>query len=401
MRTDMLKAALGNQVFMLEPHVMNSAIELLETLAQGNGNNESVKSFGTDEVGYQVLGSTAVISVDGAMYKKGMSGLCMNLLGYDQITAALDKAESDNTVDTIVFRVDTPGGSVAGADELGERIYNSPKRTVTFYENLGASAGIYVFSAADEVYASKSTRVGSIGVVVTYVDNGDNEDSTKIKYITSQNAKNKVCDMDGDCVDRIQTSIDKHEELFYERVMRNTGFTSEQIKETFNEGDVIFADAALESGFIDGITTFKSLIDSLATMPTADGDKIAKNLTGVSMEFNEENFKILLANRDTLKMRLENKEHEMAEALAGMVQMQTDRLNELAVAGIIDEKAKSLLMSVLTEKDNEKASKMILDAQPSEAILQDEGVIQLDEPVDETEKVTDEEKAVLQYLGVK
>jgi len=55
-----------------------------------------------------------------------------------------------NGVDTILFIVDTPGGDVAGVDNVGDKIFKTKLNTVTLYENLGASGGIWAFSASDK-----------------------------------------------------------------------------------------------------------------------------------------------------------------------------------------------------------------------------------------------------------
>ncbi len=395
MRTKILQKALDNQAFMVQPNVMSDAIALLSTLTDKEAESAvTVGDVANNSVVYETVGNVAVISLDGAMYKKNMTGLCMNVVSYDQILKKIDMAESDNSIDTILFRVDTPGGAVAGADEVGERIYNSPKKTVTLYENLGASGGIYIFSAADELYATRTTQLGSIGVIVTFSKRDAAGDEHL--YLTSKNAENKVCDMEGDCLDRIQTRIDEHERMFYDRVMRNTGFSAEQIRDVFDKGDIIFAEKAYEEGFINGISTFHEVLNSLAAMPTAVGDKLAENhIKGVSMEFNEDNFKVLLANRDTLKMRLENKEHEMSQAVVEVKQTMIARVKEAFATGIVDE---AVIVKMMEVEDDEAASAIALASVPSEALKQNEEVESFEENV---EALSDEEETVLKFLGVK
>lgn len=327
MRKDMLKAHLDGQVFA----VHNGAMSNL--MAFANGDEPTAASPGTPAVAnnsvlYQTKGNVAIISVDGAMAKKGTSGLCMNVASYETIIQAADKAEVDNRIDTVLYRVDTVGGTITGIDEAGDRIFNSKKKTVTFFENVGASGGVWVFSAADELHASEMTRLGSIGVIAAYSE--PIEEGTKRISITSQNAVNKACSLSGDCKAKLQATLDQYETLFFDRVERNTGFTPEMIKTTFNNGDVIFAKEAKEAGFIQSVTTFAALLDSLVIIePIQDsashGGKLANLNQGANVKFDRENlddteaaFNALVQNRETLTTRNDTLTTQLETAQAAL-----------------------------------------------------------------------------------
>jgi len=279
MRGDYIKAELSSQPFAVLPKAMENVVSVLNA-----GDVARVENVANNSVEYEVVENVAVISIDGAMYKRDMSGLCMSVASYEKIVKAIDSAESDSKVDTILFRVDTAGGAVAGVDEVQTRISNSSKKTITLYENLGASAGIWAFTAADEVYATEPTQLGSIGVIVTFLKS---DEESKTVTIVSKNADNKSCGLNGDCEAKIKRTIDEYEAIFYARVEANTGFDAEKIKSVFNNGDVIFAKDALQAGFINGITTFKDILSqSVASMPTGNvAYKIEKsNLQGEDMQ---------------------------------------------------------------------------------------------------------------------
>lgn len=288
MRADFIKAELSRQAFAVHPKILDSVVS---TLNEGVPKAESVEKHAHNSVEYETIKNVAVISIDGGMYKRDMSAYCMDVASYESIIIAINEAEADSQVDTIFFRVDTPGGSVAGVDEVGDRIFNSPKKTITLFENMGASGGIWAFTASDEVYATESTMLGSIGVVVTYLKDDDSEDNTVT--IVSKNADNKRCNLKGDCEEKIKSMINGYEDIFYARVQRNTGFSSEKIKTVFNNGGMIFSKDAKESGFIQGIATFNDLIEisignMVASMPTDTvivADKIEKksNIRGDDM----------------------------------------------------------------------------------------------------------------------
>lgn len=416
MRTDLIKMSMHNQPFMLDTQFLDKALSVLNN---GAVKSDDVSRVANNNVVYEVLGNIAVISLDGAMYKKDMSGACgESVVSYTNIIKAINMAENDDKVETILFRVDTPGGSVAGADEVEDRIFNSSKKTVTLYENQGTSGGLYIFLASDHVYSTQNTILGSIGVIVTLLEeDGD----SKVIHMTSKNADNKVCNLGEGCKARIQERIDTYEERFYELVMKNTGRTSEEIKTTFNNGDVVFADKALEAGFIDGIMTFRELLmqlqdgKTLEATPTANATRANTKNQGEHMElpFNEENFKAIQLAYGTSQMRLEeanvnletantaleNKDaeitalkdaHEEAlqakavEAKNSLMAVAKVRVAEALASGVSDA---DVIMSMIGAESDAEASKLAIGANHSEALPQVDGVEQEEEASDAVKAV--------------
>lgn len=275
MRTQQIKQYLADGVFAVEPRFLQG---LLDTVNSGDvqtkaeTNNDVAESHS-----YEVLGDVAVITVDGATTKKNtwINAACGGLVGYDTISNYLSKAESDTNVNKILLHLDTVGGDVAGVDNLQELIKTSQKETITLYDNVGASAGVWYGTASDKIYATPMTEIGSIGVMAGYYE--PRKDDKKV-VLVSHNAQNKTCKLNGDCKNKIQSKIDHIESIFHSRVSANTGLSKEEIIKYFNYGDTVSSEKALEVGFIDGITSKKDLLKSLATMPSAE--KIANSTKG-------------------------------------------------------------------------------------------------------------------------
>jgi len=274
MRFDTLKARLQSEVFAVEPNFANMVSESL------NGEAQAHTDIAHNSVTYQVIGSTAVIAVDGAMHKKDMSGLCMSVASYDKIIKLIDDAEADDKVSKIVFRVDTPGGAVAGADEVRNRILASKKETITFYDNMGASAGIWVFTASDKIYATETTILGSIGVILTY-----QEPKEKTWAIVSSAAPNKFCDIaDEGCKNKIQSRLNEYEAIFFDRLTSRFDKPKEKIAEDFNNGATIFAKEAHKLGYIDGVMEFRDLLEKPLPVMTKESNT---NTQGETMTVEE------------------------------------------------------------------------------------------------------------------
>ncbi|MBY0564809.1 MAG: signal peptide peptidase SppA [Hyphomonadaceae bacterium] len=86
----------------------------------------------------------------------------------DRVARALLDASEDEEVAAIVFRVNSPGGSVVASDQVLAALRTAQergKRVVVSMGDVAASGGYYVSAYADEIVASNATITGSIGVV--------------------------------------------------------------------------------------------------------------------------------------------------------------------------------------------------------------------------------------------
>jgi len=107
---------------------------------------------------------TALVEVTGVIDAKGNANA-------DRITHALGNAFKDANTQGIILRINSPGGSPVQAgiiyDEvqrLREKFPDKPLYAVI--EDICASGGYYIASAADRIYVDKASIVGSIGVVM-------------------------------------------------------------------------------------------------------------------------------------------------------------------------------------------------------------------------------------------
>lgn len=366
-RGDLIKAELLNQPFILCPAKMQTYMNVL-----------SAGAIRTDDVGvannnvvYTVVGDIAIIAIDGAMYKKEFRGACgESVVAYPNIVKAINIAEADDKINTILFRVDTGGGSVAGAEEVRFRIKNSPKKTITFYENLGASGGIWIFTASDEIYAAPTTWLGSIGVVVAYEEE-DPETKNKKVELVSKNAPNKRCSVNGDCKEKMQIMINEIEKDFFMVLEENTGFKQEQLVEIFENGGIIKAEIAKEKGFIKDIRQFSVLLGEIKQNKGAGMPEEVQSSVDINVEssespvvligglaFNEDNFQVLVDSR--------NKSQEIIAGLNTQVST-LNAENEINKKVIENIGARLSLAQSLNVLNEEVVCKMIMATSDEEA----------------------------------
>ncbi|MFW0783815.1 S49 family peptidase [Gordonia sp. CPCC 206044] len=108
----------------------------------------------------------AVVRLDGAI---GAVGMGRPGLTTDSVEPMLKRAFDVEHLKAVVIVVNSPGGSPAQSEYIAERIRQlSAEKGVpvlAFCEDVAASGGYWIACAADEIYAARTSMVGSIGVV--------------------------------------------------------------------------------------------------------------------------------------------------------------------------------------------------------------------------------------------
>ena len=85
---------------------------------------------------------------------------------------ALNEAENDDTVKGVILRINSPGGTVGMSQRLYSAVMHvrAKKTVIAVLDDIAASGGYYVASAADRIVALEGTMTGSIGVIMSTTD---------------------------------------------------------------------------------------------------------------------------------------------------------------------------------------------------------------------------------------
>ena len=117
----------------------------------------------------------ALIRVDGVIVA-GESGFSMfggSATGSDDVVDEIDRAIADENVKGILLRINSPGGSAAGSQEIYnavQRARKARKTVVGSMADVAASGGYYVAAPCDAIFADPATLTGSIGVIAVHQD---------------------------------------------------------------------------------------------------------------------------------------------------------------------------------------------------------------------------------------
>jgi ClpP class serine protease len=97
------------------------------------------------------------------------------LASYDQVHEAADAVKSEG-IDHLVLHLDSPGGMVTGCAEAADRLLQlreSGVKITAYSDTLMCSAAYWLGAAADEIVASPSAMVGSIGCILLCMDQSE------------------------------------------------------------------------------------------------------------------------------------------------------------------------------------------------------------------------------------
>ncbi|MEH7247934.1 nodulation protein NfeD [Neobacillus niacini] len=77
---------------------------------------------------------------------------------------AVETAEHENA-DVIIFEINTPGGAVDAAADIGKLLTSTNIKTVAFINNRALSAGAYISLNMDEIYMVKGATMGAAAII--------------------------------------------------------------------------------------------------------------------------------------------------------------------------------------------------------------------------------------------
>lgn len=94
---------------------------------------------------------------------------------HQQLIESRERFLKNDRVKAVLLEIDSPGGAVSDADGIYRAIkaYKSKYKVpvYAYVDGLCASGGMYVACAADKIYASDSSIIGSVGVVIPSILN--------------------------------------------------------------------------------------------------------------------------------------------------------------------------------------------------------------------------------------
>jgi len=252
---------LGEMVMRSYLHAIPA--ERSEPMARHGDNGEYSYAVSID-------GNIAVLDISGVLTAREESTPCGDApASYETIKQDMSALLADSSIDTIVGRFDSPGGMAAQNMDLSDFIYasrNQGTKFVAMVDDMAYSAAFGIASAFDEIWVTRTSGVGSVGVVSYHVDQSEANAKAgiKVEYIYAGDKKtlgNPHEPLSEAGREEQQREVSRLYTLFTATVARNLGLTIEAVQDT--QAGTFHGEKALDVGFAHKVGTFDELLGSL------------------------------------------------------------------------------------------------------------------------------------------
>ncbi len=247
--------------------------------------NQLVKTFGWDKqvndfnaisiYDYQPKpdanqgGKIAVVFANGAIMDGPQTP---GNVGGDTTAAELRQARLDPAVKAVVFRVNSPGGSVSASEVIRSElaaVRAAGKPVVVSMGGMAASGGYWVSTPADYIIASPSTLTGSIGIfgiINTYEKTLDTLGVHTDGVATSPLADIEVTKaLPQEFSQMMQLNIENGYKNFLDLVAKSRKMTPQQVDQ-IAQGHVWLGSDAKANGLVDQLGDFDDAVKKAAEL---------------------------------------------------------------------------------------------------------------------------------------
>lgn len=211
----------------------------------------------------------AIIRLQGPMMKfaSSLSGGTSTTFVRRQIRQAV----ADDDVGAILLVIDSPGGTVAGTQDLGADIARAAARkpTETYMEDMAASAAYWAGSQARRITAANATTlVGSIGTYAVLHDLSGHAEKLGVAVHVVKAGEFKGAAVPGTVIteqqlQEMQRIVDSLNSEFLAAVSRGRKMDLARVQQ-LADGRVHPAADAAKLGLVDGVETLDQVLDRLA-----------------------------------------------------------------------------------------------------------------------------------------
>ena len=241
----------------------------------------------------------AVITAEGAIME---GDITQGVAGADGVVKQIRSAYEDENTKAIVFRVNSPGGSIIGSEMMRDELLAAKRKGINVIVSMGdyaASGGVYISTPADYIFAEPTTITGSIGVAIALPTLENAMDYIGVNFdgvVTSKHGGWDPTQAINDDLDKIFASwgADAYDR-FINFVAESRSQSYEDIKEIAG-GRIWIATSAKEIGLVDEIGGIDDAITYAANMAELEDYKV--EYYGEERSLEETILKELLENFD-------------------------------------------------------------------------------------------------------
>jgi ClpP class serine protease len=225
------------------------------------------------------IGSVAIIPIEGSLIHKGKwVGTYSGDTSYEGIQTRVRQAMADDSVQGVVFEVDSYGGEVAGAFDTAALIreLSAAKPTIAILTDFALSAGYLLASGARQIVMPASGRAGSIGVITLHADYSAALEKRGVKVTVlaagaHKGEGNPYAALPDAAAARIRADLEQSRALFAEAVGLGRGDRLSAAAALATEADDFSGEEAVARGLADAVAHSNEAFDAfLAEIKAAE-----------------------------------------------------------------------------------------------------------------------------------
>lgn len=215
---------------------------------------------------YGAKDNIAVLYATGEIIDGGNSGI-----NYNNLVPVITELADDDKIKGMVLRVNSPGGSAFGSDQIGEALdyFMSKKKPLAVsMGDYAASGGYWISCGADRIFANPLTITGSIGIF-GLIPNAkglvEKLGMNPVTVATNPDAQfpSLVEPLNADQLNIMQKYVEKGYDRFIARVAKGRKMSESKVRK-IAEGRVWNAMKAKELGLVDEIGSLQTAIEWVA-----------------------------------------------------------------------------------------------------------------------------------------
>lgn len=226
----------------------------------------------------------AVIRIDGAIVGGSRNDVLFGASGMttsEQIMYEMEKARKDNRAKAVLIRINSPGGSTGATQEIAEemdKIKSAGKPIIISMGDTCASAGYWIASKGDYIFANPATLTGSIGVYMEYTNveelmNKLGIHSEKIKSGEHKDIMSMYRPMTPEENQMIQQMVDDIYAQFISTVADGRQMDIEKVKK-IADGRILTGKQAMDLGLVDAMGNYYDALSYAGGRAGLDGETI-------------------------------------------------------------------------------------------------------------------------------
>lgn len=305
--------------------------------------------------GLQIVDNIAVIGAVGVLTRyDSCASEMMGGTSYDTLSAALELAINEPSIQGIILDVNSPGGEVDGLSELADNVNAASKikPIVSYVSGTGASAAYWLAASTGKIVANKTALLGSIGTVATYTDYSKQNEMEGVKEIefVSSVSPNKRPDLNTpEGKAEIQKNIDALGKIFVDTISQYRKTSADVVENEFGKGGVLIANDALSVGMIDKVGNFEDAVTMLEKQ-IAKTNSPEKKLNTIITQGLEENMELSAEEKQKLITEAAANERKRITAIDAL---RIHGEEDLISAAILDESmtAEKVSLQILERKN--------------------------------------------------